>query len=338
MLPLATTFSVSVPLPRLTVLKPASCNADIVTVSLLVLPVRVSTSVTVPSEKSTVVPLVRTMVSLLAPPSIDSPAAKWPLARLIVSLPATRRDRVVAATRRDRVGTRAACDGIGLALPVIEKASVWPDSVIVTPAPAVAAEIASTPWIDASVAPKVLRSDDVDVRLIVSPVPEPRLMVPEPIRIASSWAPVRVTESVPEVPMRLPVSMLFIVASASCEMLPLATTFSVSVPLTRSTVPKPASCNADRVTVSLLVLPVRVSTFVTVPTGEVHRRAVGKDDGVAVGTAVDRLARGEVAVGQVDRVVAATRRDRVGARAAEDDVCRCAARQDVATAESVYCG
>ena len=137
--------------------------------------------------------------------------------------------------------------------------------MIVTPAAAVAAEIASTPWIDASVAPKELRSDDVDVRLIVSPVPEPRLMVPEPIRIASSWAPVRVIESVPEVPMRLPVSMLFIVASASCEMLPLATTFSVSVPLTRSTVPRPASCNADRVTVSLSVLPVKASTFVTVP-------------------------------------------------------------------------
>ena len=169
-------------------------------------------------------------------------------------------------------------------------------------------------------APSVLRSDDVEVRLIVSPVPEPRLMVAEPIRIASSWAPVRVIESVPEVPVRLPVSMLLIVASASCEMSPLATTFSVSVPLTRLTVPRPASCNADRVTVSLLVLPVRVSTFVTVPSGEVHRRAIGKDDGVAVGTAIDRLARDEVAVGQVDRVVAATRRDRVSALAACDGV------------------
>ena len=210
--------------------------------------------------------------------------------------------------------------------------------MIVTPAAAAAAEIASTPWIDASVAPKVLRSDDVDVRLIVSPVPEPRLMVPEPIRIASSWAPVSVIESVPEVPVRLPVSTLSSSASASCEMLPLATTFSVSVPLTRLMVPRPASCNADIVTVSLPVLPVSVSTSATVPSGEVDRRAVGQDDGVAVGAAVDRLARGELAVGQVDRVVAAARRDRVGARAAEDDVCRCAARQDVATAESVYCG
>ena len=51
------------------------------------------------------------------------------------------------------------------------------------PAAAVAAEIASTPWIDEFEAPKVLRSDDVEVRLIVSPVPEPRLMMPEPVRI-----------------------------------------------------------------------------------------------------------------------------------------------------------
>ena len=42
------------------------------------------------------------------------------------------------------------------------------------------------PWIDAFVAPSVLRSVDVEVRLIVSPVPEPRLIVPVPMRIASS--------------------------------------------------------------------------------------------------------------------------------------------------------
>ena len=196
-------------------------------------------------------------MSLLAPPSIDSPEAKSPLARLIVSLPPP---AAIVSAPSPPVMVSA------LALPVIEKASVCPDSVIVTPAPAVAAEIASIPWIDEFEAPKELRSDDVDVRLIVSPVPEPRLMVPEPVRIALSWAPVRVIESVPVVPVRLPVSMLLIVASASCEMSPLATTFSVSVkPLTRLTVPRPASCNADRVTVSLLVLPVRVSTFVTVP-------------------------------------------------------------------------
>jgi hypothetical protein len=52
-------------------------------------------------------------------------------------------------------------------LPVIEKDSVQPDCVIVTPAPAIAAEIASTPWI-AFVAPKVLSSDEVDARLVVS--------------------------------------------------------------------------------------------------------------------------------------------------------------------------
>ena len=177
MSPLATTFSVSVPLTRLTVPRPASCNADRVTVSLLVLPVRVSTFVTVPTVKSTVVPLVRTMVSLLAPPSIDSPEAKSPLARLIVSLPPP---AAIVSAPSPPVMVSA------LALPVIEKASVCPDSVIVTPAAAVAAEIASIPWIDEFEAPKVLRSDDVDVRLIVSPVPEPRLMVPEPVRIALS--------------------------------------------------------------------------------------------------------------------------------------------------------
>ena len=98
-------------------------------------------------------------------------------------------------------------------LPVMAKASVWPLSVIVTPAAALAAEIASTPWIEVLVAPSVLRSAEVEVRLIVSPVPEPRLMVPEPMRIASSWAPVSVTVSVPEVPVRLPVSTSLIASA-----------------------------------------------------------------------------------------------------------------------------
>ena len=148
MLPLATTFSVSVPLTRLTVPRPASCNADRVTVSLLVLPVSVSTFVTVPRRevhRRAVGKDDRSVALPLAPPSIDSPAANSPLARLIVSLPA-------AGDRSCR--RRPAGDGIGLALPVIEKASVWPVSVIVTPAAAVAAEIASTPWIDALVAPR----------------------------------------------------------------------------------------------------------------------------------------------------------------------------------------
>src|SRR6185369_16547355 len=105
--------------------------------------------------------------------------------RLIVSLPAP---AAIVSAPVPPVMVSA------LALPVIEKPSLWPDSVIVTPTAAVAAEIASTPWIDEFEAPKVLRSDDVDVRLIVSPVPEPRLMVAEPVRIALSWAPVRVIE------------------------------------------------------------------------------------------------------------------------------------------------
>ena len=97
MLPLATTLSTSVPLPRLIVLKPANCAAVIVTVSLPLLPVSVSTPETVPSEKLTVVPLLvstiwsRVPLPVSAPPWIDSPATNWPLAMLIVSspLPAT---------------------------------------------------------------------------------------------------------------------------------------------------------------------------------------------------------------------------------------------------------
>ena len=63
-------------------------------------------------------------------------------------------------------------------LPVMVKASLWPLSVMVTPAAAPAAEIASTPWMELLFAPRVLRSVDVEVRLIVSPVPELRLIVP----------------------------------------------------------------------------------------------------------------------------------------------------------------
>ena len=64
-------------------------------------------------------------------------------------------------------------------------------------------------------------------------------------------------------------------------------------------------------TVSLPLLPVSVSTPVTVPSREVDRRAAaGQDDLVAgaaaaVGAALDRLAGDELAAGQVDRVVAA---------------------------------
>ena len=120
-------------------------------------------------------------------------------------------------------------------------------------------------------------------------------------------------------------------------MFPPATTFSVSVPLTRLTVPRAGQLHcrqSDGVVAGAARQGLDVRHRAS---GEVHRRGIGKDDRVAVGAAIDRLARGEVAVGQVDRVVAAARRDRVGTRAAEDEVCRCAAGQDVATAESVYC-
>ncbi len=96
MLPLATTFSTSVPPPRLIVLKAANCDAVIVTVSLPLLPVSVSTPETVPTVKSTVVPLLvstiwsRVPLPLSAPPWIASPVTNWPLATLIVSSPTRR--------------------------------------------------------------------------------------------------------------------------------------------------------------------------------------------------------------------------------------------------------
>ena len=79
--PLATTFRTLVPLPRLIALKPAHWLVDIVTVSLPLLPVSVSTLLAAPVVKLTVVALVRTIASVSAPPSIDSPEAKSPLAR-----------------------------------------------------------------------------------------------------------------------------------------------------------------------------------------------------------------------------------------------------------------
>ena len=125
------------------------------------------------------------------------------------------------------------------ALPVMAKASVWPLSVMVTPVAALAAEIASTPAIDALVAPSVLRSAEVEVRLIVSPAPGPRLIVPAPMTMASSWAPLSVTVSVPAVPVRLPVSTVPTAGVPSAEMSPPATTLSTSVPAPRLIVLKP---------------------------------------------------------------------------------------------------
>ncbi len=59
MSPPATTFSTLVPPPRSIALKPAHWLADIVTVSLPLLPVSASTLLTVPLLKATVVALVR---------------------------------------------------------------------------------------------------------------------------------------------------------------------------------------------------------------------------------------------------------------------------------------
>ena len=74
---------------RLTVvINPACCTDVTVTVSLLVLPVSVSTPLTVPVLTSTVVALINTKLSALDPPSIDLLTAKSPLTRLIVPVPA----------------------------------------------------------------------------------------------------------------------------------------------------------------------------------------------------------------------------------------------------------
>ena len=64
--------------------------------------------------------------------------------------------------------------------PVIEKPSDCAASVMVTPAVALAAEMASTNVMRESVAAAVLRSSDVPVRMIVSAVPTPPLTVSAP--------------------------------------------------------------------------------------------------------------------------------------------------------------
>ena len=168
------------------------------------------------------------------------------------------------------------------ALPVIAKPSVWPLSVIVTPAAAPAAEIASTPWIELLVAPSVLRSAEVEVRLIVSPLPVPRLMVPEPMRMASSWAPVSVTVSVPEVPVRLPVSTLVIAGSG--ERRDVAVGHDVQHVGAGAEIDRAEAgqLRAVIVTVSLPLLPVSVSMPATVPSREVDRGGVRQHDLVAV--------------------------------------------------------
>ena len=80
-LPLTNVFSVSLLAPRSIADSALHCAADSVTASTPLLPVRFSTAVSVPVLKSTVVAFVSTTVSVLAPPLIDSVAAKSPLAR-----------------------------------------------------------------------------------------------------------------------------------------------------------------------------------------------------------------------------------------------------------------
>ena len=96
-----------------------------------------------------------------------------------------------ASSAGDRVGTTAASDCVVVCAPRDGEALGLTRERDGDPGTAVAAEIASTPWIEAFVAPRLLRSAEVEVRLMVS-VPAPRLIVPAPIMIASSCAPVSV--------------------------------------------------------------------------------------------------------------------------------------------------
>ena len=143
------------------------------------------------------------------------------------------------------------------------------------------------------VAPSVLRSAEVEVRLIVSPVPAPRLIVPAPMRMASSWAPLSVTVSVPDVPVRLPVSTLVIVGVASAEMSPLATTFSTSRAAAEIDRAEPGPLRRGHRHRVVAALPVSVSMPETLPVEKSTVVAARQHDLVAcaaaaVGAALDR--------------------------------------------------
>ncbi len=115
-----------------------------------------------------------------------------------------------------------------------------------------------------SVAPRLFSIADVDTRLIVS-APAPRSMVPGPRMIWSSCWPLRVTESSPAVPMRLPISTLRTVGIPRAAILPTARTFSVSVPVLRSIDPRPAHSGAVSVTTSLMEASMVMSMTCVVP-------------------------------------------------------------------------
>ena len=122
------------------------------------------------------------LVALPDPPWMNSPAANWPLARLIVSLPAP--PSIVSAPKPPVIVSASAP-------PVIVKASFWLLRLMDTPFAASPAEIASTPAIVSSPhALSLVMSVEFEVRMIVS-VPPPRLIVLYlPMRMASSCAPV----------------------------------------------------------------------------------------------------------------------------------------------------
>ena len=305
MSPLATTFSVSVPLTRSTVPKPASCNADRVTVSLPVLPVKASTFVIVPTVKSTVVPLVRTMVSLLAPPSIDSPETKSPLARLIVSLPAPAAIVSAPVAACDGIGDGAAGDREGFGL---------------------------TRQRDRDASPGRRRGDrlhPLDRCVRAAQRVELGRRRRQIDRVASAGTEIDGARAGQDCIELSAGEGDRVRACGAGEV----SGIDVAQRGKRKLRDVPVGHDVQRVRAADEVdgpeagqLQCRQSDGVAAGAArqgldvrhraeaEVHRRAIGKDDGVAVGTAIDRLARDEVAVGQIDRVVAGPRRDRVGTR------------------------
>ena len=205
---------------------------------------------------------------------------------------------------------------------------------MVTPDPAVAAEIASTPWIEAFVAPSALRSAEVEVRLMVS-VPAPRLIVPAPIMIASSCAPVSVS-SLPLVPVRFPVVTLLTVGVGS----------SRNVPARHHVQDVGSAAKIDRAEARPLggghryrVVTAAASQRFDVAdraTREIDCRRVGENNRVRISATVNRLARGKVAIGEIERVVASTTAQRVRARATENAVCGRSSSERISTAKAIH--
>ena len=206
---------------------------------------------------------------------------------------------------------------------------------MVTPDAAVAAEIASTPWIEAFVAPSVLRSAEVEVRLMVS-VPAPRLIVPAPIMIASSCAPVSVIVSLPLVPVRFPVVTLLTVGVGCGRNVPArhhVQDVGSAAKIDRAEARPLVGGHRDRVVTAAASQRFDVADRAS---REIDCRRVGENNRVRISATVNRLARGKVAIGEVERVVASTTAQRVRARATEDAVCGRSSSERITTAEAIH--